>query len=118
MTLWKKSALSDWSTSVAMCRMSIGWRRSASSPAARSRSMKPRKFSVKGAVFRVFGSSAFMSVLVELGAHIAHDLRPAHRFPANKVGELLRRHRQRPAAFLFQALLEIRRVEHPAHLVV
>src|SRR6476661_7590534 len=90
-----------------MCRMSTGWRMSTSSPAARSRSMNSRKVSVKGWAFRLFASSAFIAVLVEFGADIAHDLRPALGLAPDERREFLRRHRQRLAAFVLEARLEI-----------
>src|SRR5258708_13171329 len=76
-------------------------------PAARSRSMNSRKVSVKGWAFRLFASSAFIAVLVEFGADIAHDLRPALGLAPDERRELLRRHRQRLAAFVLQACLEV-----------
>src|SRR5258705_13109347 len=90
-----------------MCRMSTGWRMSTSSPAARSRSMNSRKVSVKGWAFRLFASSAFIAVLVEFGADLAHDLRPTLALAPDERRELLRRHRQRLAAFVLQARLEV-----------
>src|SRR5262245_7358486 len=46
MTSWKWSAVSAWSTRVAMCGVAIGWRVSMSSPVARRRSRKPRNDSL------------------------------------------------------------------------
>src|SRR5580765_8998699 len=98
--------------------MSTGWRMSTSSPAARSRSMNSRKVSVKGWVFRLFASSAFIAVLVQFGADMAHDLRPALGLAPDERGELLRRHRQRLAAFVLQARHEVRSGNQRAELRV
>src|SRR4029077_2721547 len=97
-----------------MCRMSTACRMSTSSPAARSRSMNSRKVSVKGWAFRLFASSAFIAVLVEFGADIAHDLGPALGLAPDERRERLRRHRQRLAAFVLQARLQIGRGDQRA----
>src|SRR3989442_7640207 len=92
-----------------MCRRSTGWRRSVSSPAARSRSMNSRKVSVNGCAFSVLGSSAFIASSIQFGADLAHDVRPAHGFAPDELAELLGRHQQGAAALVLQALLELRR---------
>src|ERR1700722_13988797 len=69
MTLWKKIALSDWSTRVAIWRISIGWRKSINSPAWRRRSRNPRNVSS----IRLTPWSGF-SLPQPLSGHVAHCL--------------------------------------------